>query len=150
MARDFFCVLRRSSDYPVPNSVQTSLPWNVVDRNEGDLFSIGDPTKITVSAHADGLYLVTTYLFWDASNGSGVRDLAIKHTSGANVFYRATKRVQAPDTYYCELTASVLCAVGDVLELSLFQNCGSALAVKSHFVSGEAASPYMSVVHIGS
>jgi hypothetical protein len=97
------------------------------DTEEFDNSTMFTPTSTSITVQADGVYLITFYVEWQA-NATGYRtaDLAINGTPSSGL-------MESPATasVTCRMTATnqFLLTSGDVVTFTVLQNSGSTLTI---------------------
>ena len=127
--------LNRSGAQSIPNNTLTAVTWDVEAYDAFELHSqTSNTSRITVPASYGGLWRFGYSLDF-AANAAGVR-LAYLNRNGALVRYAANESVPAAgvNTTFTG-TVELRMAVGDYVELIVYQNSGGALnaGTNGHF-----------------
>lgn len=120
------CVLKRDTNFSVPNSSVTAVEFDKVTYDGFTGFTVSSPTRITVPAAVQVVRIIANISF--ASNSTGIRSIELfkngvevpggrVSTSAVNGLFTALKVTSDP----------LLVAPGDYFEVKAFQNSGGAL-----------------------
>jgi len=111
----------RTTNYSIPNNVETALPWEFEDFDTADFWAIGDPTHLT--APIKGIYVVLASCRWDSTAhrydmyilGPGVGD------------YVADTSLEAAPAGFVWFSCSGLVELdaGEQVRLVFYQNSGA-------------------------
>ena len=125
------CACKRTTNFSVATATWTEVPWNDADTEEFDTNNMHDintnPSRIT--AQVAGKYLVFGFIAW-VDNTTGLRFLSVRLNGTTNIC--AIFLSKDPDgRWQAPVTTVIQMAVGDYLELRVYQSSGGALAIYS-------------------
>lgn len=120
--------LRRTTTQSIPNNTQTAVSFDTEGWDTDAFHSTGtNPTRITVPTGKAGKYLVTGWAHF-AANTTGKRGIQFLVNGTAASAQNGVYPTQGVgDEASLELTAVLDLAVGDYIEMAVFQNSGGAL-----------------------
>lgn len=134
----------RATNQSIPNSAYTAISFDAASFDSNGFWSAGAPTRLTVPAGGDGVYIVSTEAHWQAS-AVGNRGLAL-HVNGASyegqVFGPNCGGVGQPFQGFAKQVELV---AGDYVEIQAFQDSGGALNV----LGSAELSPCLQLTFIG-
>lgn len=138
--------VKRTSDLPVSNLVETPIPWQATTEDTDSIWSAGNPTRLTVPAGVTRVRLSGS-IQYEAST-SGVRFLLISK-NGSDFEGRVRDVIGSSGTTGIALgmsasTADVAVSPGDYFELRAYHNGSSSLDL----ISGTALWFSMAVVEV--
>lgn len=119
--------LFRSSAQPVPSGVITTVAWEAARWGTPGMWSVANPSRLV--APVAGIYQVSAHVSI-APNAGGQRNcIIVRSGSGLRVCEALYPSVSANDSARFAVSTDVRLAVGEHVELRVFQNSGIALNV---------------------
>lgn len=127
-----YCKLYNAGNESIANNTLTTVDFDSEDFDVGDLHDSVNPSRITIPAGGDGLWLFVATGSWDGRNAAGGR-------TGVYVYKNGTIRIaiaeETPDAASGDgnlgTTYSAVCfdlaVAGDYYEMKVQQNSGGAL-----------------------
>lgn len=118
----------RAGAQSIPNSAATAISWTGEEYDEGGLWVIGAPTRLTVPAGAGGMWHVGVSAHY-ALNGTGARQMLLtKNGAGIAAFNGAGSATWIVGTVLsCDTAANA----GDYFETTMFHSSGAALNIEA-------------------
>ena len=119
----------------IGNSSSTLCSFTAAEyqRTSGDMWVVGDPTKITIKT--TGKYIITSNMSW-ATNATGIRAAYItKNGSSFSPLVESQVSAASASTTQLSVSSIVSLAAGDTIELRAYQTSGGNLNIENSRLS---------------
>ena len=131
--------LRKTSNQPIPFSIDTAVAWDIEDfKTDIGHSNTTNNTRITINT--PGVYLLQALVRW-AFNGAGGRKACGLDVNGVHIPSTGNEvhpgPVSSPTTLTCSTQAIVRLAAGNYVEVNVFQQAASSLDVSTGGSPGE-------------
>jgi hypothetical protein len=137
----------RDSAQSIPDATATAISFSDEISDSGNMWVVGSPTRLTVAI--PGLYLVTAQGSFSGSTGGTAREIMIMK-NGSDIISDALNTHYGENSTNINTTAIAYLAIGDYVEMKVFQNSGGNLDFRSETggsISGR--SPVFMISRIG-
>jgi hypothetical protein len=116
---------QRTSDQSISSAVQTTVSFAQISYNFRNMWSIGNPTRLTVPSGMGGIYEIGGLIEYEP-NINGARQ-AILLVNGAPVGRNSTMNSGSGPPARVGFTRDIALSAGDYVELAGYQNSGVTL-----------------------
>ena len=118
------CCLLTNATMSIPNNAGTAITFDTETRDLDGLHDGVNTDRITIKVA--GVYVVTGGAYYDQAAGGGRRSLVIYKGATA---YNGQSHFDITGAGYISTADEIVCAVGDILRLYVYQTSGGALNV---------------------
>jgi hypothetical protein len=123
--------LNRTAVQSVPNGAFTAIVWDAESFDVGNCHSlVTNPSRLTVPAGGDGVYVITATISYGSVSGTSVRGARL-HKNGAFAMWVYQPSVPNDQTII-QIPAILSLVAGDYLEAIAYHNAGVAVNVDTN------------------
>ncbi len=134
---------RRTTDQTIQNSTFTKVTFDMVDHDNDTMWEgVTNPDRITIQTA--GIYLIIGQVHW-TPHIDGYRIQLLRHSTVGYIARTQTQYGAMDDLWRGNVATTWDCAVGNSIELRVFQSCGDTLDI---FAAGIEA-PVLDAVRVG-